>query len=101
MGLLSCSSRKPTSLLLLVDQAHVHKLAGLPKQGRGFVLAEEKIMVERIQNKCSRRNKLLPLLQPPGGREGVEADVPMCQVLSEEGLSCLGAPSGISQHTGQ
>lgn len=41
-GLPSCTSIKPLSLLPLVDQPHFHKLAGLPKQGQGFVLAEGK-----------------------------------------------------------
>lgn len=79
---LRLSSTKPTSLLLLVDQPHFHKLAGLLKQGQGIVLPEEKIMVENVQSKCLRRNKLLLLLWHPGGREGEEGDVPMCQILS-------------------
>lgn len=73
------SSTKPTSLLLLVDQPHFHELAGLLKQGQGIVLPEEKIMVENVQSECLRRNKFLWC---PGGREGKEADVPMCQILS-------------------
>lgn len=82
VGLLSCPSIKPMSLLPLVGQPHFHKLASLPKQGQGFVLAEEKTVVEHIQSRCSRRNKLLPLLQPPGGREGVEAEVARCQDMN-------------------
>lgn len=76
------SSTKPTSPLLLVDQLCFHKLAGLLKQGQGFVFPEERIMVEHIPSKCSRRNKLLLLLWCPGGREGEEADVPVCKILS-------------------
>lgn len=80
--LLSCTSTKPTSLLLVMDQPHFHNLPGLPKQGQGSVLPGEKILVEHIQSGCSRRNRLLPSCSSTleAGREWRQ----MCPCTSSE-----------------
>lgn len=62
-------------------------------------------MAEHAPDKWeTRRNRLLSIRQPPGGREGVETDVPRCQLPgweSAEVVSHVWAPAGISQQTGQ
>lgn len=62
-------------------------------------------MVEHAPYKWeTRRNRLLSIREPLGGRKGVETDVTRSQLLgweSGEGLSHVWAPAGISQQTGQ